>query len=158
AGYRADRGSRWHDMVARLAPRATLAGARVELDALASRLAAAHPNTNVGHGVLAVPLREDRVGGFRPVLLALLGAGGFVLLIACCNVASPLLARAAARRREAAIRAALGASRWRLARQALAESLLLGALGGLAGLLVALWTIDLLTAWSPLDLPSFVHA
>jgi len=158
ASYADRRGSRWLDVVARLAPGVTVEGAQAELDGLTARLARAYPDSNQDYGGLVLPLREEIVGGFRPVLLVLLGAVGFVLLIACANVANLMLARAAARQRETAIRAALGAGRGRLVRQLLTESLLLALAGGLLGLLVAVWTRDLLTGWSPISLPSFAHA
>ena len=112
-----------------------------------------HPDTNSGAGATVLPLAGEIVAGVRPALLVLLGAVGFVLLIACANLASLLLARAAAGRPEVAMRAALGASRPRLAFQLLAESLLLAAAGGAAGLLLASWGLKLLTRLGPADLP-----
>ena len=121
--------------IGRLAPGVSIAQARTELAGIAGRLAVHDPDL-VGAGVDVVTLHERLYGGARPLLLILLGVVGFVLLIACANVASLLVARAATRVREFAVRAALGAGRMRLARQLLAESLLLAMLGAAAGLLV----------------------
>ncbi|PYO70024.1 MAG: hypothetical protein DMD69_01080, partial [Gemmatimonadetes bacterium] len=119
--------------IGRLAPGVSIAQARTELAAIGGRLAV-HPSDPVRAGVDVVTLHERLYGGARPLLLILLGVVGFVLLIACANVASLLVARAATRVREFAVRAALGAGRMRLARQLLAESLLLAMLGAAAGL------------------------
>ncbi len=138
---------------ARMKPGVTLGQARVEMDRVGAMLSEQYPDTNRLHGAWVVPLRDELTKPVRASLLLLLGAVGFVLLIACVNVANLLLSRAAARRREIAVRAALGAGRGRLARQALTESLIIGVVGGGAGLLVAYWGIDLLRQIAPLGVP-----
>ena len=121
-----------------------LAAARAEIDGIAATLAAAHPRFNTGRRIVVVPLRDQVTRGVRDGAILLLAAVGCVLLIACANVAGLLLARGAWRQRELAIRAALGASRRRLLRLQFAESLALAAMGALAGLLLAVWIVDLL--------------
>ena len=137
----------------RLAPGATRAEAQAEMDTLTRQLQQAYPDTNANWGSLIVPLHQEVVQDVGPPLLILQVAVALVLLIACANVASLLLARAIERHREMAIRAALGAGRWRLIRQALAESMVIALLGGAAGLLVAFWGIDLLLAIAPDGVP-----
>jgi putative ABC transport system permease protein len=133
------RGSHFIRGVGRLAPGATLAAAQAELGAVAARLAAEFPDTNAGKGVRLLPLHEYVVGASRPALRLLLGAVGLVLLVVCANLANLLLAAGAARQRELAVRAALGAGRHRIVRQLVTEALVIGAAGALAGLALAVW-------------------
>ena len=136
----------------RLQPGVTLEQARAEFDVMAARLAAQYPETNQGSGVRIVPWSESVGRNIRPALLILMGAVGCVLLISCANVASLLLARTVTRKKELAIRAALGAGRARLMRQLLLESLPLAALAGMAGWLLANWGLKLILALLPEDL------
>ena len=135
-----------------LKPGVTLKQATGEMTVIAQRIAIARPSRK-GFGVVLVPLEDVRVEYLRPALLVLLGAVGFVLLIACANVANLMLARSVVRQREVAIRMALGAGRLRLVRQFLCESILLSLFGGAAGSLLALWSTALLAAFVPSHIP-----
>ncbi|MFN2455432.1 MAG: ABC transporter permease [Pyrinomonadaceae bacterium] len=160
-----DRGRYFFRMIARLKPGVTLEQARAEMSAIGRRLEEQYPRTyrgpkgeDGGWQVTVTTLRDEIVGGARLLLFVLLGVVGFVLLISCANVSNLLLARASARRREVAIRMALGATRGRLFRQFLTESIMLALLGGSVGLLLAMWGMDMLVAASPREIPRLGEA
>jgi len=144
-------------VIGRLKPGTTIRQAQAEMDTIAAGLSKEIPEFDTGWGVRVLSLRDELAGNIRPALLVLAGAVAFVLLIACANVANLLLARGAARQREMAIRSALGAAKLRVMRQLLTESLVLGLAGGVVGLLMAQWSLDLLIAMSPIDLATLGH-
>jgi predicted permease len=148
-----NRSIHYFGVLGRLADGQSMTRARADLEAIATQRATDFPDTNGGWGVTVRPLHEQTVGPIRPALLILLGGVGVVLLITCINVANVLLARAAGRGRDLAIRSALGASRARLIQQALTESVLLSLVGGLAGIGVMLVAVRALLAAAPANLP-----
>ena len=149
----AGREVQYFSAIARLAPTATVPSARQQLHAIGERLAAQFPDSNAGESFDVAPLGDNLVSDVRGALFILLGAIAFVLLIACANVAGLLMARGAARRRELAVRMAIGAGRGRLLRQLLTESLVLAAAGGALGILVGMWTLSVLVSLAPEKLP-----
>jgi putative ABC transport system permease protein len=146
-------GSHYLAVIGRLKPDATVEQARSEMSTIADRIAEQFPNTNAGWSTMVVPMHEYQVRDIKQALLILLGSVAVVLLIACANVANLLLARATARQREMALRTALGASRWRIVRQLLTESILLSIVGGALGTAIAAWGMESLLAFAPEDLP-----
>jgi putative ABC transport system permease protein len=152
------RGANYIQVIGRLKEGVSIEQAEADMRAIAGRLEQQYPEENDGQSVGLIPEHEDLVGDMRPTLLVLLGAVGFVLLVACANVANLQLARASGRGREVAIRTALGAARWRVVRQFLTESILLSTAGGALGLLVAAWGISIITAFVPADIPRVKEA
>lgn len=144
-----DRNSHVVRVTARLKPGVSLRQAQAQLSGLAGRIARQNPASNTGVGIRALSFLDDYIGDARTILMVIFAAVIFMLLIACANVANLMLARASTRRKEIALRLAVGASRWRIARQLIVESLLLSLVGGLLGVLLATWGVSLLLKFNP---------
>jgi predicted permease len=136
-------------VIGKLKPNVTVRNAQAEMDTITARLAAQYPEANTGLGANVFPVVADTVRVYSMAMWVMMAGVGFVLLIACANVANLMLARASGRQKELALRAAIGASRWRIIRQLLVEAFILALLGGAAGVVVAFWGIDLLRAGNP---------
>ncbi len=136
-------------VIGKLKPNVTLKSAQAEMDTITARLAAQYPEANTGLGANVFPVVVDTVRVYSTAMWVMMAAVGFVLLIACANVANLMLARASGRHKELALRAAIGASRWRITRQLLVEAFIIALLGGAAGVVVAFWGIDLLRTGNP---------
>jgi putative ABC transport system permease protein len=152
------RGNLEMSVIGRLNPNVTLSQAQVEIAAIAHRLEQKYPDSNRDLGVRLIPLQEAVIGKFRSALLILMGSAALVLLIACANIGTMLLARAAARQPEIAIRSTMGATRRRIIAQLLTESLLLAVVGGALGTLLAFSFMGVLVAWSPREIPRISSA
>ena len=153
AEQREDRVSHVYGAIARLRDGVSLRAAQTEMDAIVGRLAMQHPAANRDEAVIVNPLTDEVVGQARAALLIVLGAVGLVLLVACANVASLAMARSVVRRKEIAIRVALGGSAWRVMRHLLLEGAILAAAGGVLGAALAVWAVDLLSLVLPTDIP-----
>jgi putative ABC transport system permease protein len=149
------RGDHSYYVLGRLKPGASIPGAQAELDNITARLEQQFPETNKGWGATIFPIVADTVRTYDTALWIMMGAVGFVLLIACANVANLMLARASGRKKEIALRTALGASRWRIVRQLLTESLIVALIGGALGVLIGFWGIDALRAANPAEASRF---
>src|SRR4030095_7215087 len=142
-------------VIGRLKPGVTLPNAQAEINTITARLEQQYPDTNTGISANVYPIVKDTVRMYDTALWIMMGAVGFVLLIGCANVANLMLARASGRQKEIALRSALGASRWRIVRQLLTESLIVALIGGTLGVLVAVWGIDTLRVASPGEAAKF---
>lgn len=151
------RGRRWLAAIAQLKQGVPIKQAQAAMSSIAHRLEQEYPKSNENYGILLIPFREELLGETRTAVIMLFGAVLFVLLIACANVVNLMLVRTTGRMKELALRAALGASRDRMIRQLITESLLLSVIGGALGLFLAYWFVDILTALSPVTLPHYLH-